>query len=345
VTAAAVIAGAERLGDLLFLTGPLRLLAEARPGLRIVVWTVPKIAEILEENPHVGAILTLGPPRRNALLRRVYARWAARALRAVLERAGAAPGETTLVAIRDRPAYREAAQSAGLSYLARDILGESFAGHQTRRIALALEPLGLRPPDGPVPPELRIRPGDLDDGVRALVACGAEAAHPLVLLQTGSRDTRIFGGRPACRDWPAERFAALAAELARKTGARAAIHARGLAERLRARRVVREFAARAPDLDPPAVLPRLGPRALAGIMRRAALVVSNDTGPLHLATAVGAPVLGLFGPSDPDLTGPVPRDAPAFVLAPKRPHGRCDVPLDRAIEAALRLLQSSERPG
>jgi heptosyltransferase-1 len=43
---------------------------------------------------------------------------------------------------------------------------------------------------------------------------------------------------------------------------------------------------------------------LAALLRRAALVVAGDTGPLHLAAAAGAACLGLFGPTDADRNGP-----------------------------------------
>jgi len=55
------------------------------------------------------------------------------------------------------------------------------------------------------------------------------------------------------------------------------------------------------DVD---VLPGLGLSAYAAVMSEARLVVANDSGPLHLAAAVGAPVLGLFGATDPARTGP-----------------------------------------
>jgi 3-deoxy-D-manno-octulosonic-acid transferase/heptosyltransferase-1 len=45
-------------------------------------------------------------------------------------------------------------------------------------------------------------------------------------------------------------------------------------------------------------------RELACLYRRAALVVSTDSGPMHLAAAVGTPVVALFGPTDPARTGP-----------------------------------------
>ena len=43
---------------------------------------------------------------------------------------------------------------------------------------------------------------------------------------------------------------------------------------------------------------------LAELYRRCAVVITNDSGPMHLAAAVGTPVVAIFGPTDPALTGP-----------------------------------------
>lgn len=53
------------------------------------------------------------------------------------------------------------------------------------------------------------------------------------------------------------------------------------------------------DLRGKTSLPELG-----GILQRADLVISNDTGPMHLATALGQRVIALMGPTDPRRTGP-----------------------------------------
>ena len=50
--------------------------------------------------------------------------------------------------------------------------------------------------------------------------------------------------------------------------------------------------------------PATGVADLAAVMQEAALVVSGDTGPAHLAAAVGTPLVGLFGPTNPTRNGP-----------------------------------------
>ena len=43
---------------------------------------------------------------------------------------------------------------------------------------------------------------------------------------------------------------------------------------------------------------------LIALTRRSSLVIAGDTGPLHLASALGKPVVGIFGPTDPARNGP-----------------------------------------
>lgn len=58
--------------------------------------------------------------------------------------------------------------------------------------------------------------------------------------------------------------------------------------------------------------------ALTGLVRQADWVVSNDSGPLHLAAALGVRTLGIFGPTDPLRWGPYPPERPTnhHVVAP-----------------------------
>jgi ADP-heptose:LPS heptosyltransferase len=54
-----------------------------------------------------------------------------------------------------------------------------------------------------------------------------------------------------------------------------------------------------PFIPPQTTFPRL-----AALLKRCDFVVSNDTGPMHIAAAVGTPVLGIYGPTNPALQGP-----------------------------------------
>jgi ADP-heptose:LPS heptosyltransferase len=55
---------------------------------------------------------------------------------------------------------------------------------------------------------------------------------------------------------------------------------------------------------------------LHALFQRAALVVSNDSGPMHLAAAQGAPTLGLFGPETPVMYAPLGKRARVHYAPP-----------------------------
>lgn len=54
--------------------------------------------------------------------------------------------------------------------------------------------------------------------------------------------------------------------------------------------------------------------SLPALVKRADWVIANDSGPMHLAAALGVKVLGIFGPTDPQLFGPYPLNAPTNVV-------------------------------
>jgi ADP-heptose:LPS heptosyltransferase len=114
------------------------------------------------------------------------------------------------------------------------------------------------------------------------------------------------GASVASRRWPADRFAEVARHLAAK--GRHVVVTGGPDER-----VLAESVARQANLPESAVLAgRLGLGDLAALVADAALVISNDTGVGHLATAYGTPSVLLFGPTPPQTWGP-PADRPQHV--------------------------------
>lgn len=97
--------------------------------------------------------------------------------------------------------------------------------------------------------------------------------------------------------WPPERFGAVAARVQERTGLRSIV-LWGPGEEELARAVVVASSGAA------VLAPETTILDIAAIAARSRLVISGDTGPAHLAAAVGAPVVGLFGPTDPQRNGP-----------------------------------------
>jgi heptosyltransferase-2 len=118
------------------------------------------------------------------------------------------------------------------------------------------------------------------------------AARPRVVLQPGA----TYG--PAKR-WPADRFAAVARGLADRGVHVAVAGGPGDAQAVDA---VRE---RAPFVM--SFLGRTTVPVLAAVLESADAVVTNDTGPMHLAAAVGTRTVAVFGSTSPEWTGPLGR--------------------------------------
>jgi ADP-heptose:LPS heptosyltransferase len=77
---------------------------------------------------------------------------------------------------------------------------------------------------------------------------------------------------------------------------------------------------------------------LIELLRRADLVIANDSGPLHMAAALGRPTLALFGPTSPDRFGAFPPEEPRnrFLEAPDGDLTR--LPVSTVLQAALEML-------
>jgi ADP-heptose:LPS heptosyltransferase len=99
--------------------------------------------------------------------------------------------------------------------------------------------------------------------------------------------------------WLPERFAALGERLGNELGAGVVIVGGG------GERDLAELICSGMSIPPLDLVGRTTMLQLGAILQKSALLVSGDTGPMHMATAVGTPVLALFGAIDPDRTGPV----------------------------------------
>ena len=103
----------------------------------------------------------------------------------------------------------------------------------------------------------------------------------------------------AAKRWLPERFAAAAQRLAGESGASVAVLG-GAAEKPLAARIAALLDVPSADLSGRTTLPEL-----VGVLSRLRLLLSNDSGPMHVAAALGTPVVAVFGPTDGRETAPV----------------------------------------
>jgi ADP-heptose:LPS heptosyltransferase len=123
----------------------------------------------------------------------------------------------------------------------------------------------------------------------ALAGVGLRPGDRVVALNPGA-------GWPE-KQWPVERFRALAARLSAEADARVLL-LWGPDELEMARAI-------GAGLPVPALLaPPTDLHELTAVLRRVSLMVAGDTGPLHLAAALGTPALGLYGPTRAERNGP-----------------------------------------
>jgi heptosyltransferase-1 len=106
------------------------------------------------------------------------------------------------------------------------------------------------------------------------------------------------GGGWKSKCWPPERYGELCGEIWRKHGIAAVVNA-GPGEDELAAAVIRASSPAKPILLCPSLV------ELCALVKKAQVVVAADTGPLHLAAALGTRVVALFGPTDPARNGPI----------------------------------------
>jgi heptosyltransferase I len=164
-------------------------------------------------------------------------------------------------------------------------------------------------------------PLPVDAAAEARVREMLPGSQPLVLLHPGA-------GWGAKR-WPMARYGALAAAL-RTNGYAVAVN-RAPGEEQLAQDVVRASGgtAYAVTMDIP---------ELIAMTRRSVLTIGGDTGPVHLACALGKPVVGIYGPTDPARNGPW--GVPFRVL--RHPESRRDHSRRNAPEAGLLTIEPDE---
>ncbi len=280
------------VGDCAMATAALRAIRGARPEARLCGLVRANLAPLYDPCPWLDELLVL-PPRR-ALVPGAWPGGLAGTVRLLKERSFDAavlfPGsfrsalEVRLAGIPRRIGHASDLRSSLLTDVVTSVPARSPVPTMTRYLELARF---LGAVDGSPVPELHTHAEDDARAAEIIRSGGVDASAGLLLLSPGA-------GTRAAKTWPAERFAELARRCHDELALAVAVNGSG-AEREVAARVI--AGAGVPVLD----LARLGVglRLLKSLVRSARVVVSNDTGPRHIALALGTPVVTIFGPTDP----------------------------------------------
>ncbi len=281
------------IGDLVLATPALDALRERYPGARLDVVASPRAADLLAGHPSVNTVHSFDILRyRNPAS--LISPAAAGSLKHELRPLREARYDALLS--MNRVATARGGWTLGLLFRALHV--PLWVGRNTEGRAPYFD-LEVRERDADGVPEALVR-------LRVAALLGADASPRSANLAVGAEERAraeellpgaaawaavLPGANVADKRWPADRFAEVARHLAGR-GLRVLVFA-GPGEEECARHVA--AAAGEAGLD---LTGRITLREAAALLQRMRVVVTNDTGPMHIAAAVGAPVVALFGPTD-----------------------------------------------
>ena len=312
-----LVRGVNWLGDAVMSMPALQRLREGKPAAHITLLTHEKLADLWKNHPAIDAVRTFSsaesawqvgrklrqenfqlalalPNSHRSAIELWFARipwrmgyerpWRSLFLtQAIAPRAGA-------IEMKKRPVSEIRKLAAGSAASATRPLGP--AAHHIFQYLHLVEALGVKA--DPVAPQITISESEM------------AAFRARIQAMSGSATALWFGLNPGAeygpaKRWPAERFVAAAVELHRQTKCGWLIFG---ANDSATHQIAKELEAK---IAPHAVVNLAGQTTLRELcvgLKLCRLVVTNDTGPMHVAAAVGTPVVVPFGSTSADLTGP-----------------------------------------
>ena len=294
-----LVRGTNWVGDALLMTPALAAVRRTFPRAHLSLLVRPWVADLFRGNPAVDELLLYesagvhrGIPGRLRLAREL--RRQRFDLAVLFQNAFDAALLAWLARIPERIGF--ATQGRGfLLTRAVPLSPELRARHQVEYYLGLVRALGWA--EAPPEPLLVVSSEEQDRADALLREAGCDGTTSIVALNPGA----VYG---TAKRWPAERYAALADRLAAEGCRPLLVGAPSDAQATAAVRAASAHPEALADLTG-----RTDLKTLAGILRRCGAFVTNDTGAMHVAAAVGTPLVAIFGPTDPTTTAPVSRHA------------------------------------
>ncbi len=301
---------ASRIGDFICTTPALRALRVALPGAEITMITLPLLRDLVARSPHLDRFIAFpGFPgiaeqffdayQAVQFLQKMQSEQFDLALQ--MQGSGVYSNPfTLLLGARVTVGFVRQGDPPGRLDAA---LPFPQKGHETQRILALTTFIGV-PPQG----EQMEFPLWSEDHAMAENLL-KDTKRPLIGLHTSARDVT--------RRWPLDHFAAVGKELLHRYGGTAVILGE-LDDRPAGDIVAREVGEHCLNLAGKTSLAQLG-----AVITRLSVLVTNDTGPAHIAYTLGTPTVTIFGGGSPERNGP-PLSKLHQVLAFEVPCRPCD---------------------
>ncbi len=358
-----LVRGTNWLGDAVMTTPALLRLREKFPDAQIALLTPEKLAELWADHPAVNETISFAPGESIfSVSKRLRAGGFNFVL--VLPNSPRSAIETWLAGIPRRVGYARPWRNFFLTQAVAPLPGSvrmqkrsvaeiktlisqtpdprrqiPTTAHQIHEYLHLVAALGANPE--PIAPQLFVAPGEIDAAKKKF---GLEKiTSPIFGLNPGAE----YG--PAKR-WPVERFIAAAQEIQKRTNCVWLIFG-GKGDMELAERNNSEL--RTPNPQLRSLAGQTSLRELMSLLKLCRVLLTNDSGPMHVAAALGTPVVVPFGSTSPELTGPgLPGDPHHRLLKSDAPCSPCflrDCPIDFrclngiAVERVVEAVLSAQR--
>ncbi len=277
------------LGDILFSFPFLRALRQAYPESYISCVVVPRYADLLINNPWINEVHGLSDSNKITSAREkfAFARMIKKEKYDTCFLLKPSRVKTTMAALSGIP---ERIGFGGKNApLTREVELPKGHIHRADQILALAGAVGITKVDGTY--EYSVTDDDINKANALLNESGDTGYRMMVINPGGNWDAKR---------WPKEYYIELSRKIFRRfdnveivvTGAPKDIELAG------------EIVLAIDNARCYSTAGKTGLNELAAIFKNSELVISGDSGPLHLASAVGVTTLGLFGPTDPEITGP-----------------------------------------
>ena len=279
------------LGDVLFSTPLIRAIREKFPGAYIACMIVPRCREVLELNPRLNEIIVYDEEHTH---KGVFGK---------LKFISHLRSKRFDAAIIMHRSFTKAL----LVFLAGI---PQRIGYRTKNRAFLLTK-GIEPPPQTIHRvDYFLNLGKalgIDTGTRDYEFFISEENRKrarALLDKKGVKDSDFLvvinpGGNWEPKRWPKENFAKLADELVKRVGAKVIIT--GSKKDIALAEDISSMAKAKPIL----ICGETSLKELASVFERANIVIANDSGPMHIAVSMRAKTIALFGPTSPEITGPI----------------------------------------